>query len=148
MKNHICELGYCPYAEPYAAQAYDLVCDDCPYWIAVDDEEGFRAEYMMNEYIKKNVVVEEINRRVEEYIAQGQNARAKTLASFGRFVREMTVADVSEQKHGGWKRAFSEDKNVYECSECGKTWLLNAGTPFDNEMDFCPKCGAYMCNTK
>ena len=30
-----CELGYCPYAELYAAQAYDLSCDNCQYCVEI-----------------------------------------------------------------------------------------------------------------
>lgn len=36
---HYCKLGYCPYSQLYAAQGYDLVCDDCPNWVPVNDTE-------------------------------------------------------------------------------------------------------------
>lgn len=35
--DRICELGYCPYAEPYAAQAYDLSCNDCQHYVEIDN---------------------------------------------------------------------------------------------------------------
>lgn len=49
-----------------------------------------------------------------------------------------------EREAGTWKLAFTEDENVYECSKCGKHWLLNDGDPYDNEMNFCPRCGTPM----
>lgn len=50
--------------------------------------------------------------------------------------------------HGNYTLAFSEEENVWKCSNCGDYWLLNDGTPFDNEMNFCPKCGARMDGKK
>ena len=36
----ICELGYCPYADPYPQQFSDVSsCDDCPHSIYVDETE-------------------------------------------------------------------------------------------------------------
>lgn len=32
----------------------------------------------------------------------------------------------------------------YQCSECGKEWYLEAGTPKENGMNYCPNCGARM----
>lgn len=32
----------------------------------------------------------------------------------------------------------------YQCSECGEEWNLDAGTPVENNMNFCPCCGAKM----
>lgn len=34
-----------------------------------------------------------------------------------------------------------DDANLWECSECGAEWILEAGTPTDNDMHFCPACG-------
>lgn len=49
-----------------------------------------------------------------------------------------------EPKRGEFTLAFTEEENVWKCSVCDKYWLLNDGTPFDNEMNFCPRCGADM----
>ena len=46
---------------------------------------------------------------------------------------------------GEWKTVEGYDGDeYYECSNCGETWVLSAGTPKDNNMNFCPKCGADM----
>ena len=49
-----------------------------------------------------------------------------------------------KQKCEGWKLAFTEEENVWECSECGEYWLLNDGDPYENQFYYCPKCGAQM----
>lgn len=45
-----------------------------------------------------------------------------------------------------WKRVYDEyaGGDVYECSECGLMWALEEGSPKDNEMYYCPKCGKRM----
>jgi len=49
-------------------------------------------------------------------------------------------------KHGEWIQTgnFDDDNNVYECSICDEPWQLTAGTPTENNMNFCPKCGSNM----
>jgi len=34
-----------------------------------------------------------------------------------------------------------DDRGVWECSECGEEWVIETGNPFENNMQFCPKCG-------
>lgn len=34
------------------------------------------------------------------------------------------------------------DGSFFECSECGKRWELTCGSPADNNLNFCPRCGA------
>lgn len=45
---------------------------------------------------------------------------------------------------GEWETDDVDDENVYVCSICGKEWLLDDGTPEENEMRFCPRCGSDM----
>ena len=40
------------------------------------------------------------------------------------------------EEYGGWGDTY------YRCSICGEEWFLNDGKPKDNNMNFCPKCGA------
>lgn len=37
-----------------------------------------------------------------------------------------------------------EDNNVYKCPYCDLEWIISEGTPLDNEMNYCPKCGTAM----
>lgn len=46
---------------------------------------------------------------------------------------------------GEWKTVEGYDGDeYYECTNCGEPWFLSAGTPKDNNMNFCPNCGADM----
>jgi hypothetical protein len=38
-----------------------------------------------------------------------------------------------------------KDHNLYECSVCHFVIHLEAGNPFENEYDHCPKCGIKLC---
>ena len=55
-------------------------------------------------------------------------------------------ADVAPVVRGEWGQcsAFDEDENVYTCSVCGEPWTLFDGTPQENNMHYCPNCGAKM----
>lgn len=48
----------------------------------------------------------------------------------------------ADRPEGAWK--CDEYTGVYICSNCGCKWELNAGTPEDNDMNYCPECGADM----
>lgn len=57
------------------------------------------------------------------------------------------AADVVEVKHGRWNEEspdYLDGDSVYVCSVCGETWTLIEGTPLDNNMHYCPSCGAKM----
>ena len=49
-----------------------------------------------------------------------------------------------EQKHGHWIEQDDYNDTYYKCSVCGEPWVLIDGTPLENGMYFCPKCGARM----
>lgn len=47
--------------------------------------------------------------------------------------------------HARWKEYTDISGTVYpECSRCGLVWWLDEGTAEENEMYYCPKCGAKM----
>ena len=51
--------------------------------------------------------------------------------------------------HGEWEEKECFDGDVYyDCSVCGNSWTTIDGTPMDNEMNFCPHCGADMRGNK
>ena len=51
-----------------------------------------------------------------------------------------------ERKKGQWED-FDYD-NSYLCTSCGEIWILNDGTPEENNMNYCPNCGADMRGEK
>lgn len=34
------------------------------------------------------------------------------------------------------------DGGFFECSKCGERWEFSCGSPADNHLGFCPRCGA------
>lgn len=42
------------------------------------------------------------------------------------------------EEYGGWGDTY------FRCSICGDEWDLDAGTPVENGMKYCPNCGARM----
>ena len=54
-------------------------------------------------------------------------------------------ADVAPVIHAHWDE-FSDYTGTHyaECSRCGLLWWIEEGTAEENEMFYCPKCGAKM----
>ena len=62
--------------------------------------------------------------------------------SFYDALQTIPAADVSPVRHGRWEEL--DEEGCYSCSVCGNPWIIIDGTPQDNEMYFCPYCGAKM----
>lgn len=56
--------------------------------------------------------------------------------------KDTPTADVAPIRHGHWIEQCEE--SLYSCSACGAEWVTIEGTPKENDMDFCPHCGAKM----
>lgn len=60
-------------------------------------------------------------------------------------IRKCPTADVVEVRHGKW---IEQDDGwggvLYTCSVCRCDWTTIDGTPFENNMRYCPECGAKM----
>ena len=70
---------------------------------------------------------------------------AELLQAVVKMVDAQAAVDAEPVWHGEWKR----DGEVYDdatwiCSVCGHEWVLIDGTPQENDMHYCPKCGAKM----
>lgn len=47
--------------------------------------------------------------------------------------------------HGRWEETDDGwNEWYYRCSACGCEWFLEDGTPAENGMNYCPRCGAKM----
>lgn len=60
---------------------------------------------------------------------------------------DFPAADVAPVRHGRWipsDMGGGEPDEAYICSECGEPWILNEGTPEENNMRYCPACGVRM----
>ena len=59
------------------------------------------------------------------------------------------IPTVEDRPQGKWKTVEGYDGDeYYECSNCGEPWVLTTGTPEENNMNFCPNCGADMQGNK
>ena len=64
-----------------------------------------------------------------------------------RRIDQMPSADVQPVKHGKWEELTDYGgwgDTHYRCSVCGEEWYLEDGTPQQNNMNFCPRCGSRM----
>lgn len=71
--------------------------------------------------------------------------RAYTRAT--AIIGQIAVEDVQPVKHGYWEEITDYGgwgDTHYRCSVCGEEWYLEDGNPKDNNMNFCPRCGARM----
>lgn len=70
----------------------------------------------------------------------------RTFVKAWETAQDMPTIDAVPVARGRWTQTnlFDEEANVYVCSVCGEPWTLNAGTPQENNMNFCPNCGARM----
>lgn len=62
-------------------------------------------------------------------------------------VETSTNTDVQAVKRGYWEEVADYGgwgDTHYRCSVCGEEWYLEDGKPKDNNMNFCPRCGARM----
>ena len=59
------------------------------------------------------------------------------------FKERIDAMPAIEQKHGHWI-VEDEDFNAYRCSNCNEVWCINDGTPEENGMNYCQRCGAKM----
>ena len=64
-----------------------------------------------------------------------------------RFEKAMEALDVVEEaaqhEHGQW---IERDPyvNIFECSNCNYWFVLEDGSPAENNYNYCPNCGAKM----
>jgi len=90
----------------------------------------------MSDYISREALIARIN----------GTGYADQIKSNLLFIAEMIpAADVVEVVHGEWIYGEDDyDDLTYYCSICKEPWTLIEGTPQDNLMNYCPKCGAKM----
>ena len=96
----------------------------------------------MNEYIDREVVQEML-----------ENAQMISNGEYCGYCTEdvrlnsIPAADVAEVRHGRWipsDMGGGEPDEASVCSECGEPWTLIDGNPAENNMWYCPACGALM----
>lgn len=62
-------------------------------------------------------------------------------------IEKCKQADTQSVRRGYWEEVTDYGgwgDTHYRCSVCGEEWYLEDGKPKDNNMNFCPRCGAKM----
>lgn len=73
------------------------------------------------------------------------NATIQFLKEQTAVIPAIEAAPNIEPKLGKWEKVDDLDGDChYRCSFCGEEWFLNEGTPNENNMNYCPNCGAKM----
>lgn len=105
---------------------------------------------MADEYILKDEVLNliEHNDRVCHYADERyENVVYAIAQTICIVVADMPAADVQPIRRGRWEEVTDYGgwgDTHYRCSVCGEEWYLEDGNPKDNNMNFCPRCGARM----
>lgn len=59
-----------------------------------------------------------------------------------RMAAELGEIKITQAENTCDYKLVDDDVNLYVCSKCGEPWMLNEGTPKDNNMNYCTKCGS------
>lgn len=100
----------------------------------------------MDEYISREKAIELIQPRVKPSTVYGEGY-LQAIEHASDMIALMPAADVQPVVHGKWEEVEEYGgwgDIYYRCSVCGEEWLLNDGKPKENNMNFCPRCGARM----
>ena len=98
----------------------------------------------MTEYIDKHEAYTILKDLEAAYL---QYATKEAYATAALRIDQMPKADVLPVKHGYWEEVTDYGgwgDTHYRCSVCGEEWYLEDGKPKNNNMNFCPRCGAKM----
>ncbi len=60
------------------------------------------------------------------------------------FVKNSPTIDAKPVVHAKCETSEDPDCEFYICSNCNYDFFFVEGTPKDNEVNFCPRCGAKM----
>ena len=76
----------------------------------------------------------------EDYLNDGD-----FLTAVANLLKAQEPVDAVPVVHGQWIEIEDSYGDChYQCTECGEEWNLDAGTPEENNMNYCPNCGAKM----
>ena len=100
---------------------------------------------MADEYIKRKAAIQYFKERSKDFIGHDPIPPALVIMGCANEVDAIPAADVRPVVHAYWKTVdFGDGDLFYECSHCGEGWTLIDGTPKENNMEYCNRCGAQM----
>lgn len=106
------------------------------------DEEIGREVIVFHTYYH-GVTVEAVKKRIGRVPAP---LRPEEVEAIHRQMVELGwLKDADPVVHAHWNEFSDYTGTCYaECSRCGLLWWIEEGTAEENEMFYCPKCGAKM----
>ena len=117
--------------------------DNCPMyymeWFTVDEGDGFYSDdYNIIDKTKD-----------DGYCSFGELAEQTVKGGDADIPKNQSIMQQSRhddgRTHGEWIEVEDDYDNIYwECSNCEDAFVLEVGTPKDNNYNFCPNCGAKM----
>lgn len=103
----------------------------------------------MGRYIDAETFAE---RMLEQWYTADEEKKAEIVAVLSNIVTPILVsiptAEVQPVRHGEWIEQEEPYVNTYECSNCKRWFVLEDGTPKENDYNYCPNCGANMRGAK
>ena len=102
--------------------------------------------YLIGDFAKAHEYAENVMRRPVHTHEFGDRAFVQELQERCRPDFIALPVDAEPVRHGEWilNPCTIYNDATWVCSVCGKEWVLIDGTPLDNQMNYCPKCGARM----
>lgn len=105
----------------------------------------------MAEYISKQDVIDYLNGYLhslgEDADTLFNRGQRRALTNSIQDILAVKAAEIQPVRRGYWEEvtAYCDWGDAhYRCSVCGEEWYLEDGKPKDNNMNFCPRCGARM----
>lgn len=96
----------------------------------------------MSRYIDADKVVEQLKEYIDEYSWVDENG-LHGLKWCAMMEALDVVEEAAQHEHGQW---IERDPyvNIFECSNCNYWFVLEDGSPAENNYNYCPNCGAKM----
>ena len=94
---------------------------------------------MADRYVNYDKLLEERPR-----LGLDEMSKIHKVNAFNHFIDNLPTADVKEVVKAKWEEHDNEYETYYTCSACKCDWTTIDGTPTENNMNYCPHCGADM----
>ena len=104
----------------------------------------------MDDLISRAAAIAEIEEYIEEYSELEpetgyHNLKWCAMEEAKDVLSMLPAVDAAPVVHGRWEEVDDGwGEWYYRCSACGCEWFLEDGTPAENGMNYCPRCGAKM----
>lgn len=109
--------------------------------------EGFKFGLPESDYVRRGDAVAAIRKAcIMQHIPfSSASPEGKRTLEAIQAVRTVEAADVAPVVHARWiENQYGDGDCYYTCSACKCDWTTICGSPSENNMKYCPECGAKM----